>query len=87
LVPGVIGKYIFDVMLLKMAGVAQKLLCIDDFASDALVLHRASHATVGKLLDFDAANVGNKIVSFPDVLMCWHATNSNSFRCTGITSL
>ena len=66
LVPGVIGKYIFDVMLLKMVGVAQELLHIDDFASDALLLRLASHAIVGKLLDFETADVGNKVVSFPD---------------------
>jgi len=66
LVPGVIGKYVFNVMLLKMAGVVRDLLRIDDFASDALVLRLASHDTVGKLIDFDTANVGNKMVSYSD---------------------
>jgi hypothetical protein len=62
-VPAVIGNFIFDVMLLKMAGVPRELLRIDDFASDAIVLRLASHSTVGKLLDLETADVGNKIVS------------------------
>eukprot|EP00956_Cyclotella_meneghiniana_P010341 scaffold14318_cov102-Cyclotella_meneghiniana.AAC.1 len=62
-VPAVIGNFIFDVMLLKMAGVPRELLRIDDFASDAIVLRLASHSTVGKLLDLETADVGNKIVT------------------------
>ena len=38
----VIGKYTFDPMLLKLAGVPRELVRIDDYASDALVLKLAS---------------------------------------------
>ena len=37
-VPTVLGNYIFDTALLKMAGVAKEHVHIDDYASDALVL-------------------------------------------------
>ena len=36
--PAVLGNYIFDTALLKMAGVAKEHVRIDDYASDALVL-------------------------------------------------
>jgi len=62
-VPAVIGNYVFDSMMLKMARVARELLRIDDFASDALVLRLASHQTVSKLLCLETADIGNQVVS------------------------
>jgi hypothetical protein len=62
-VPAVIGNYVFDSMMLKMARVARELLCIDDFASDSLVLRLASHQTVSKLLCLETADIGNQMVS------------------------
>jgi hypothetical protein len=62
-VPVVIGNYVFDSMVLKMARVAREFLRIDDFASDALVLCLTSHQTVSKLLCLETADIGNQMVS------------------------
>ena len=62
-VPAVIGNYVFDTMLLKMAKVPRELLCIEDYASDALVLRLASHQTVHRLLGLNTGDVGNQKVS------------------------
>ena len=59
----VLGNSIFDVTLLKMAGLSRELIRIDDYASDALVLRLTSHRTVHKLLCVDTGDMGNQIVS------------------------
>jgi hypothetical protein len=49
--------------MLIMAGVVIELVCINDFASDALVLRLESSDTIQRLLSFDFADVGNMAVT------------------------
>ncbi len=61
--PASIGRYCFDVMLLKMSGAPREVLRPDDFASDALPLKLASSSVVKALLEVETNDTGNKIVS------------------------
>jgi hypothetical protein len=62
-VPAVFGNHVFDVMLLKKAGIRKELVRVEDYASDALVLQLASDKVVRSLLKLDTADTGNKMVS------------------------
>lgn len=61
-VPVVIGNFVVDTMLLKIAMVPRELFRVDDFASDAVILCLASNETVKALLEMNSADVGNKMV-------------------------
>jgi hypothetical protein len=62
--PSIIGQFVFDPWLLKACGgVAQEMVRVVDFASDALVLKLASSKVVKALLLYDTPDVGNKMVS------------------------
>ena len=59
----VIGNYVIDSMLLRIAKVAKELIRIEDFASDALVLRLASSKTISALLTIETADIGNLMVN------------------------
>jgi hypothetical protein len=75
----VLGMFCFDPWSLKIAGVAQELIRIDDFASDAVVLRLASANTITKVVDLDCNDVGNlalTVVSLLFMRMRVYATNA-----------
>jgi hypothetical protein len=53
--PALIGAYIFDPVLIRLAKVNQKLWKVEDFASNAVVLKLASIDTIQKLHNLDHA--------------------------------
>jgi hypothetical protein len=57
--PSSIGSFVLDPWHLKMAGVAQELYRIEDWASDTVVLHLCSPLTVTKLINAGFDDVGN----------------------------
>lgn len=60
----IIGKFVLDPWLLKACGgIAQDLVRVIDFATDALVLKLASSIVVKPLLLYDTPDVGNKMMS------------------------
>ncbi len=61
--PALIGRYCFDVMLLKMFGAPRELLRPDDFESDALPLKLAPSNVVRALLELETNDTGNMMVS------------------------
>lgn len=57
--PSSIGSFVLDPWHLKMAGVAQELYRIEDWASDTVVLRLCSPLTVTKLINAGFDDVGN----------------------------
>ena len=57
--PSSIGSFVLDPWHLKMAGVAQELYRIEDWASDTVVLCLCSPLTVTKLINAGFDDVGN----------------------------
>ena len=57
--PSTIGCYVLDPWHLKMAGVAQELYRIEDWAADTVVLRLCSPLTITKLINSGFDDVGN----------------------------
>jgi hypothetical protein len=70
--------FVFDSFLLKLAGVAKELICIEDFASDALPMQLASISTIRRVIEFGAPDIGNttvKVVSLAFTRLQLYAVN------------
>ena len=59
----VMGRYVFDPWLLKVAGVPSEHIRIDDFASDALPMRLASSNNIAKIINSGFHDVGNCAVT------------------------
>ena len=57
--PSSIGSYLLDPWHLKLAGVAQELYLIEDWAADTVVLRLCSPSTISKLINGGFEDVGN----------------------------
>jgi hypothetical protein len=58
----VMGQYVLDPWILKLAGVPQELWRIQDYASDLLVLRLASGVTLEKVNFVENVSLGSKAV-------------------------
>ena len=77
--PSSIGSYILDTWHLKMAGVAQELYRIEDWAADTVVLHLCSPLTITKLINSGFDDVGNLsvlVVTLTFIRLCNFSVNA-----------
>jgi hypothetical protein len=78
-----IGTHPIDAGLLLVAGVAFRLFCVNDFASDQLVLELCSAGTVSSLIELEGREDDPTLVALSLGLIFMrinlYGVNSNSF--------
>jgi len=81
--PSFIESFVLDPGHLKMAGVAQELYRIEDWASDTVVLCLCSPLTVAKLINAGFDDVGNLsvlVVTLMFIRLCNYSVNASDLN-------